>query len=49
MIKDIYDGEVWKSTMNEEDMKEADISIGISFCYDGLDLYSSGNNTGYFN
>lgn len=46
IISDIYDGSVWKTQINSDDIKNADIKIGITFCYDGLDVYSSGNNTG---
>ena len=48
ILKDIYDGSMWKKVMNEQDMKEADLKIGISFCYDGLDTFNSGNGTGKF-
>ena len=33
--------------MNKNEMLNNEIVIGISFCFDGLDLFSSGNNNGF--
>ena len=45
--KDIYDGSIRNKIMNKNEMLNNEIVIGISFCFDGLDLFSSGNNNGF--
>lgn len=46
VISDIYDGQIWNDVMNNDEMKDCDLKIGLSMCFDGMDIYSSGNNTG---
>lgn len=45
-LTDFYDGSVFRKYINSNEMKDVDTPIFISACYDGLDVYRSGNKTG---
>ena len=36
-VEDVYDGTVWKEFLNL--MNEAEVFIGINFCWDGADMF----------
>lgn len=46
VLKDVYDGVIWKKLFNDKITSKCDVQLGISLCYDGLDVFQSGNNKG---
>jgi hypothetical protein len=44
--QDIYDGREWQKLKSNSQLTNADITFYFGFCYDGVDIFKSGNNSG---